>query len=124
MKELCQGNATSNVCDFNELLRSIPGIRGLTDVNGNIYLDIKFIREDGQDTRRGELKLLFVHLHEIGHRIRVYACSSKHSKSHILQFTPESLGESGSYLTDTLMNIVDGLQNFHGKSTEDIEIIF
>jgi hypothetical protein len=111
------------VYDFNELLRC-SWIRGMIDVKGNIYLDLKLIMEDGQVTDRGELKQLFVYLHEIRHRIRVYSCGSEHSKSHIFQFTPELPGESGSYLTDTLRNIVDGLEDFHVKSTEDIENTF
>jgi hypothetical protein len=89
-------------------------LKGLTDVDGNIYIntdpdiDPTTNRIIQRQSRKNELILLFIHIHELGHRIRIYSCSSQ-GKPNILQFTPEVPGEAGYYLTDTLFGLVDGV---------------
>jgi hypothetical protein len=92
-------------------------LKGLIDVDGNIYLNTdpeidltsNMIIQD--QSRKNELFLLFIHIHEFGHRIRTYSCSSQ-GKQNILLFTPEVPSEAGYYLTDTLVGLVDGISQF------------
>jgi hypothetical protein len=92
---------------FTKQLASVNHLKGFTDIDGNIYLNMNIDVDPTTNQliqhskRKTELLLLFLHIHELGHRIRVYACSSFH-RPNCLQYTPPSPGEAGFYLTDTL----------------------